>query len=190
MTYEASPCRRKLPKKAPIPRGAPDFMTRPVKSGPVSRCSQAFGAEQRLPCRWRKYPQDSKIDLGAADACLHHGVTSRQGRKREIEIRDKIRLLRFPLGQSRPPREEMCKPRRPVNAAHADEMLCRISLVHPRGGCVHNSAWPMNMLSLTSATTSLLSSLPTMTMPLPPRVPFLPTLPSRWMKSMVVCGTS
>ena len=92
--------------------------------------------------------------------------------------------------KSRPPRGEMCIPRGPVNAAHADEMLRRIPLAHARCKDFYNSAWPMNMLSLTSATTSLLSSLPTITMPLPPRVPFLPTLPSRWMKSMVVCGTS
>lgn len=51
------------------------------------------------------------------------------------------------------------------------------------------NACPLNIPSRTSLTTSFRSPFPTSTIPRP-LLPILPVRPSRWMKSIVECGTS
>lgn len=51
------------------------------------------------------------------------------------------------------------------------------------------NACPLNIPSLTSLTTSFRSPFSTSTIPRP-LLPILPVRPSRWMKSIVECGTS
>lgn len=154
-----------------------------VKSDPVSRCQVVLFHDDG----GNSY---ETVGSSTVPKTLIFTVMEVLTWQRVREILDKNKLLRFPVAQSSGPEKRSLNPRTIQRHPRRRNAMPHIpSYIHAVSN-VYSNAWPMNMLSLTSETTSLLSSLPTMTMPLPPRVPFLPTLPSRWMKSMVVCGTS